>query len=151
MAKARNPKPEIRKKSECRSPKGANSATPAAAPSRRIRPPLGNRPVLRSTPTEIAVRSGATAEGGPARGSDFPHAPIPLKTANNQKTAIQQGRGGFTLIEVLVVMAVLTLMAALILPALSRSKLSARRIKCASNLRQIGIAAQMYRDDNGGY
>jgi len=68
-----------------------------------------------------------------------------------QKTAIQQGGAGFTLIEVFVVIAVLTLMAALILPVLSRSKLSARRIKCASNLRQIGIAGQMYWDDNAGY
>jgi len=68
-----------------------------------------------------------------------------------QNTAIQQGGAGFTLIEVLVVIAVLTLMAALILPVLSRSKLSARRIKCASNLRQIGIAGQMYWDDNAGY
>ncbi|MEO8428959.1 MAG: prepilin-type N-terminal cleavage/methylation domain-containing protein [Verrucomicrobiota bacterium] len=63
-----------------------------------------------------------------------------------------QRRGvGFTLIEVLVVIAVLSLMAALILPVLGRSKLSARRIKCASNLRQIGIATQMYWDDNAGY
>ena len=51
-----------------------------------------------------------------------------------QNTANQRGGAGFTLIEVLVVIAVLTLMAALILPALSRSKLSARRVKCASNL-----------------
>src|SRR2546428_5000509 len=73
VAKARNPKPEIRKKSEGRSPKGANSAAPAAAPARRTHasPPLGDRPVLRSTPTESAVRSGATAEGGPTRISDF--------------------------------------------------------------------------------
>jgi len=65
MAKARNPKPEIRKKSEGRSPKRASLATPAIAPARRTHasPPLGGRPVLRSTPTEIAVRSGATAEG----------------------------------------------------------------------------------------
>ena len=57
MDKARNPKPEIRKKSEGRSPKGASSAAPARAPAR--------------TRTEIAVRSGATAEGGPTRISDF--------------------------------------------------------------------------------
>src|SRR5512132_3398142 len=46
MAKARNPKPEIRKKPEARSPKGASSAAPAAAPARRTHasPPLGGRP-----------------------------------------------------------------------------------------------------------
>ena len=73
MAKARNPKPEIRKKSEGRSPKEASSSAPAAVPARRTHasPPLGGRPVLRSTPTEIAVRSGATAEGGPVRISGF--------------------------------------------------------------------------------
>ncbi len=56
----------------------------------------------------------------------------------------------FSLIELLVVMAIIAIVAALLLPALARSKDSARRAQCASNLHQFGIASQMYWDDNSG-
>jgi prepilin-type N-terminal cleavage/methylation domain-containing protein len=56
----------------------------------------------------------------------------------------------FTLVELLVVLVIIGLVAALLLPALGRSKNSARRIKCVSNLRQLGLAVHLYWDDNGG-
>lgn len=56
----------------------------------------------------------------------------------------------FTLVELLVVIAILAILAALLLPALARSRESARRLKCVSNLHQLGLAIQMYWDDNHG-
>ena len=58
---------------------------------------------------------------------------------------------GFTLVELLTVLAIITLLAALLLPALVRGKVQARRISCVSNLREIGAAAFLYMADyNGG-
>jgi prepilin-type N-terminal cleavage/methylation domain-containing protein/prepilin-type processing-associated H-X9-DG protein len=59
-------------------------------------------------------------------------------------------RRAFTLIELLLVIAIIAILAALLLPTLSRSKASAQRIKCVSNLHQLGLATQMYWDENGG-
>ena len=59
-------------------------------------------------------------------------------------------RAAFTLIELLVVIAVIAILAALLLPVLGRSRLSAQRAKCMSNLRQLGVAAELYWDDSGG-
>jgi len=60
-------------------------------------------------------------------------------------------RRAFTLIELLVVIAILAILAALLLPVLARSKTSAWRADCQSNLRQLVLATELYWDDNGGY
>lgn len=59
-------------------------------------------------------------------------------------------RTGFTLLELLVVVAITGIMAAILLPALARAREAARRTSCAVNLSQIGIALWMYAEEHDG-
>jgi prepilin-type processing-associated H-X9-DG protein/prepilin-type N-terminal cleavage/methylation domain-containing protein len=58
---------------------------------------------------------------------------------------------GFTLLELLVVFAILTILAALLLPAISNSKRKAQRAQCVGNLHQLGIGIQNFVADNHAY
>ena len=61
------------------------------------------------------------------------------------------GGGGFTLVELLVVIAIIAVLLALLMPAMSKARKQARMVQCQSNMRQVGQALLMYAQRSNGW
>ncbi len=101
---------------------------------------------LAEKPTELPAEPSAPQAAFP---SSLPKRSLFMRAENDRD---QRGRrAGFTLVELLVVTAIISVLAAMLLPALERALLSARGASCQNQLKQIGTCLELYSGDNEGW
>ncbi len=77
--------------------------------------------------------------------------PYPLASDIPSRGGLPLGFRAFTLVELLVVLAIISILSAMLLPALAVAKEKARSIFCLNNLKQLGVAITLYADDDNDF
>jgi prepilin-type N-terminal cleavage/methylation domain-containing protein/prepilin-type processing-associated H-X9-DG protein len=112
---------------------------------------------LRATLEKAVARGLLSDEDLSRSGFDYiikePLMPVVTRSSCNElaRRGFFSSRAGFTLVELLVVVAIISILAALLLPTVSRAVQVAYGTSCMNNLRQLGIIHQQYRDDHMGW
>jgi prepilin-type N-terminal cleavage/methylation domain-containing protein len=109
--------------------------------TRRLEAGMRGRKMIIEKQTEIRAR---TTEGSACRLS-FTQGVL------DKPNLVRHGNRGFTLVELLVVIAIISVLAGLLLPALQIARQSAYLVGCVNNMKQVGLAVQLYTDDNEGH
>src|SRR5690348_2462815 len=96
--------------------------------------PMVNNECQRKVPARVRSRSGM--------------APLPCPELVSRRARLTVPASAFSLIELLVVFAIIALLAGLMLPALALAKAKGYNAVCVNNLRQLGMATRLYAEDN---
>jgi hypothetical protein len=125
---------------------GVVNGSPALTTFRQLR-----RERLRCQRDAIAANIGGPQRGTALAHASRPHA-APTQEIGEGGTAMRQrGCRGFTIVDVLVSIAVIAVLISILMPSLSLVRETTRRLVCASNTRQIGLGLAMYAEDFSGF
>lgn len=99
---------------------------------------------------EMAAQQVGSAAGSGTRTADVFVQPVGGTYRQVSRKGVWGSRSAFTLVELLVVITIITILAALLLPSLRKVNDMAKQTYCLNNLRQLGVGASMYSDDHNG-